>query len=163
MEPKRRHIDLKRWEEYTESEKVELLAHWWYYFGKMIITVEELALWHSFINETPDCAWNMAVLNFTQNLTSQPIIASMRQGRFKKFSSVASAAARNIKMAARELWDDAEQVLLLNVVSTYNDPEPAVPFSDEKKMRQVSEISGIEEPTILNVDLDEIRRQAKNI
>ena len=156
-------MEMKKWKEYTTEEKTALLNHWWYYFGKMVILREEQDEWEKISRDTPDLAWDMAVMSFTHRLTSQPIILAMRQGCLEQYKAVTRRVAAELRGLASDIWYSTEARLLLNVISTYNAPEPPVPFSDEQKIQQIEQLSGIKNPTLLTVDLDEINRQMKNL
>lgn len=156
-------MEMKKWQSYTAEEKTALLNHWWYYFGKLMILHKEQEEWENISSRTPDTAWNMAVLNYTQRMTSQPIVMAMRNGALNQLMDMANKVASESKKKSPAVWAQAENGLLSNIVSTYNKPEPPVPFTDEEKIRQVEQLTGIKNSTLLNIDLDEINKQMKNM
>lgn len=43
-------LELKNWNEYTIYEQKELLNHWWFYYGKMLYTAEELKRFNEMVD-----------------------------------------------------------------------------------------------------------------
>lgn len=152
-------IEKKRWECYTREEKHELLNHWWYYFGKMLVTREEYMEFVKLAESNPDTVWSIAVLCFGQGLTSQPLIFAMRHGRLEEFISVSCDLSKRLSTARDPYWRFLEDGLLDNLVPTYNNPEPDVPFSEGEKRKQIEALTGVKNPTLVTVDLDELGRQ----
>lgn len=155
----RKTIDKKPWNCYTAKEKVNLLNHWWSYFGKMMVTLAEYLDFLKLAESTPDTIWDIAILSFSQNMTTQPLISAMRQNELAKLITMSCAAAKEIKALSPEEWSNLEDCLLDNLVPTYNDPEPSIPFTDEEKRRQIEEITGVKNPTVVTIDMDELGRQ----
>lgn len=153
---KRKTIDKKSWDCYTEEEKVDLLNHWWFYFGKMMFTMQEYSKFLKLIESTPDTVWDIAILSFSQNMTTQPLISAMRQNELAKLIISSCAVVKKIKALSPEGWSSLEDCLLDNLVPTYNDPEPSIPFTDEEKRRQLESITGVKNPTVITIDTDEL-------
>lgn len=64
-------MELKKWDQYSDQEKYELLFHWWFYYGKMIITEEENREFQELARCFPNQIMNFATLSYIVGKSSQ--------------------------------------------------------------------------------------------
>lgn len=57
-------LELKNWNEYTIYEQKELLNHWWFYYGKMLYTAEELKRFNEMVDQNPYQILSIAIISY---------------------------------------------------------------------------------------------------
>jgi hypothetical protein len=122
-------MELKKFNDYTKDEQKKLLLHWWHYFGKVLYSLDELNQFNSMIDKNSNEVMMMAVLAYIYKQTSQPIIASMREGKIEEFRAILPILDEEPK-EIKEYFEKQELNLLTQIVKTYNNPEPDVPFGN---------------------------------
>ncbi len=131
-------MKLKKWNQYSDQEKYELLFHWWFYYGKMVITQEENEAFQELAKRFPDQIMNFATLSYVQGKSSQPLIQMMRENQLENVLSVATMSMENFQQNAT--FCRAREGLLSNLVQTYNHPEPSVPMSKAEIDQQLRDM-----------------------
>lgn len=129
-------MKVKKWKEYTIEEKGELLNHWWYYFGKSLISLQDWIEFDKLTKTNTDQLFDVALFSYTQGESSQLLLEATRSRRTPAILKYCSSS--DIK---RQIGDQ-EDAFLKILVSTYNSPEPNVPMSEEQLMDGLNDIFG---------------------
>lgn len=129
-------MKVKKWKEYTIEEKGELLNHWWYYFGKSLISPQDWIEFDKLTKTNADQLFDIALFSYTQGESSQLLLEAMRSRRTAAILKYCSSS--DIK---RQIGDQ-EDAFLKILVSTYNSPEPNVTMSEEQLIEGLNDIFG---------------------
>ena len=132
-------MEVKKFSEYSEEEKRELLNHLWHYYGKHIYTFEDLTNYNRFVKSNSNQLFDLAVFTSFGGLNFQTtVLMAMRKNslhelfnRIPKFEKGSLEERKHEAIALK---------LLSEIVSTYNRPEPSVPMSEEQIKEQVTRL-----------------------
>ncbi|NCC70897.1 hypothetical protein EOM09_04915 [bacterium] len=119
-------MEIKKFNDYTEGERKELLLHWWHYYGKGIYTFAELEKFMEMIDQNSEQVMMIAVLSYAHNMTSEPILAAMRNNDLDGLlNSLPVLEKQNDEF--KTCYAKAEDLILGMLVKTHDNPEPPVP------------------------------------
>ena len=135
-----KNIEIKDWKEYTDEEKKELLNHWWHYYGKIIYTFDEWELFNELVDKNSNKMMELAVAGFIYGVTSQPLITAMRKNQVDELLATLPNLNEIEDKEFIENYERAKNLLILQLVGSYNQPEPDIPMNDEDVIGQVKEI-----------------------
>ncbi len=128
-------MEIKEWNLYTKEEKKDILNHWWYYYGKLLITFDEIEEFNRLLDSNTEDIYVSALMGYVQGLSSQVLIAAMRQGRVEEYFKILPNVEDDEKL--KEVFKAISKDFLNEVVGTLNNPEPSVPMSDEEIIKQL--------------------------
>ena len=135
----RTNLDVKRFNEYTKDEQMEIMFHWWHYYGKLPLTFDEMDKFKRLMDEDMEFVKNAALIAWARESASQDLVRAMRgdlDGFKKQITEL--AASKEFK----DIEEFLESTFIEEVVRTYNNPEPAVAMSDEQIRDGLAEIFG---------------------
>lgn len=135
-----KNIEIKDWKEYTDEEKKELLNHWWHYYGKIIYTFDEWELFNELVDKNSNKMMELAVAGFIYGVTSQPLITAMRKNQVDELLATLPNLNEIEDKEFIENYERAKNLLILQLVGSYNQPEPDIPMNDEDVIGQVKKI-----------------------
>ena len=133
-------MEIKRFNEYTKDEQVELLNHWWNYYGKTPYNITELEQFNKLLEEDIEFVRKCALVAYTGGVASQDIINAWRNGVFPKYQ--ASINKFTASDAFKENEEEIEEDFIAEMVKSYNDPEPDVPFAADQIMECIESLIG---------------------
>ena len=133
-----RSIVLKNWDSYSIEEKVSLLMHWFYYYGKRLFTLEELKDYQNLCMVDPDRMFKVAVTDFIVDGSGPvTVLEAMRQNMLDElFKIIEMPETEDIK----DTYEAYGQVLNEELVKTYNFPQQSIPMTEEEIFEQITEI-----------------------
>ena len=136
----RKNIEIKEWKEYTDEEKKELLNHWWHYYGKVVYTFDEWEKFNELVDKNSNKMMELAVAGFIYGITSQPLIAAMRKNQVDELLATLPNLNEIEDEEFIENYKEAKNLLISQLVGSYNQPEPDIPMNNEEVIEQVKEI-----------------------
>ena len=150
-------MEFKKFNEYSQNEKEELLMHWFHYYGKILVTVEEIEKFYELVKSDSNLIKDAAMVAYVLGESSQGIINAMRTNNLDNYfedikSYVTSARYRTIA-------EEAEDMFFEQVVDTYNNPEPSVKMSEEQFMESLNAIVGMDCGAYTVVDVSVINKE----
>lgn len=128
------NIEVKKWEEYTPEEKSALLNHWFTYYGGMLIRFDELCQFYDLAKTRQDEIFASIMLSLIANDTMQSnyLLTCMRGhivdilfDKVKEFMHPTEDLV--------EICDGLKDMIVEELVKTYNNPEPAIPLNLDPK------------------------------
>lgn len=133
-------MKIKEWKDYSISEKNRLLHHWWYYYGKLIITLEEQQKFNELVDKDSDQVFALAVASYVHGESSQPLIYAMRANKVEALMATIQKTESIIDEKVKNTFSLAENKLIIEIVRTYNNPQPSIPMSDNIIVEQIKGI-----------------------
>ena len=76
---------IKKFDEYSKEELVELFNHWWRYYGKIPYKMEEVERFNKMLDEDSDFVRKCALIAYTGGVGSQDMIKAWRDDAFDKY------------------------------------------------------------------------------
>ena len=130
-------MDIKTFDSYSDEERVTLLMHWWYYYGKVIINFGECMQFYDLVKKDSRFMMDVALCSYVDGKSSQYLIEAMRNGKVGEYLGTVKESTKlpSYKKTVSEL----EKPFLTEVVGTYNNPEPSIPFTIEDIVSQTVE------------------------
>jgi hypothetical protein len=122
-------MEIKEYEEYTKEEKIELLNHWFYYYGKVPFTPEEWISVRELIETNPDRIFDYIAISNIVNRTIAPtlLLQAMASNELDKLFEVVPRV-EDLNESMQGPYKETFKVVFDSIVHTYNNPEPAVPM-----------------------------------
>ena len=77
-------MEVKKWSEYSESEKQTLLNHLFTYYGKLIFNLEELEMFSYLTSKIPDTLFKIFVSSYLVGENGQTIILEVLRNEKEK-------------------------------------------------------------------------------
>lgn len=127
-------------DEYTIDEKSTLMRFWWYYYGKVVISLKEWETFNSLVETNLDDVLTVAVIALMYNKSSQDIISAMRENKLDKLFR--RALKIRTKLEKKGKFDVLLNQFFTLVVDAYNNPEPNIPMDGDVIEEQISQIVG---------------------
>lgn len=134
-------IEIKTWKEYTPKEQSELLQHWWYYYGKMMITLAEWEQFNHLVEKDSSKVLAIAVASYIHGIGSQPLVMAMRENKVDELLASLPEIEEMEDEEFKRLYTQSENCLISMLVRTYNNPEPSLPMEPEVMVEQVTGIA----------------------
>ena len=128
-------MDLKKWEEYTNEEKTEILMHWYHYYGKTMYTLENMEYFKKVSTENADKIMHIITTGYDYRATKNgpdPAIVMHETVRYPFFMELLLEECPDISTlskAERTSFETSMANLVAEFVETYNNPQPAVPMT----------------------------------
>lgn len=119
----------KLWEEYSLEDKADILNFWFYYYGGVIVTLDEIEKFRELAKERPDDIFNYIVTSsFVQNtIQTNVLVACMRQDKLDElFATVINY--EKLEENEKEYFRGLRKDLITAIVKAYHKPEPPVPM-----------------------------------
>lgn len=132
-------MEKKKFNEYSAEDKEALLMHWWYYYGKLLVNLEEFETFHDYVLRDSEAIKDAAVLAYIAGESSQAMIGAMRAGKMDEFL----AEIKKLKANNQYVYDCAEKAFIDEIVGTYNKPEANVPMDESEICAQLTEMIGV--------------------
>lgn len=149
-------MEKKDLELYTEEERQELLRHWWSYYGKMLITLEENDQFLKLVEKDSKMMMDAALVSYAGGVSSQFLILAMRNGALDSYLKMVSEIANSDTYKSDRKMIEASFIDL--IVDSYNNPEPAVPFTLDQIVEQLIDIYASTNSEDKSEDRDEEKR-----
>lgn len=122
-------MEKKKFNEYTKDEKIKILDFWFYYYGKDLVTLDEIHQFEELSAVNPDRIFDYIAVSYVVNGTIAPsvLLTSMRMDKLDElFEAVPSIASLDEKM--QEAYSGMYYDLVDAIVKDMNNPEPAIPM-----------------------------------
>lgn len=148
-------LDWKSFDEYTQEEKETILNHWFYYYGKSIITMKELELFNELVKNKTNMVWDIAVISYIDGYSSYGLLNAMRSNSLEEyFETIRKKKEDYYNFPPKKTYYFWKQNKLISeIVRTYNNPEPAVEMEFSQIVEQLLEIYGMEGNDLDNATL----------
>ena len=78
-------MEFKKFNEYSQNEKEELLMHWFHYYGKILVTVEEIEKFYELVKSDSNLIKDAAMVAYVLGESSQGIINAMRTNNLDNY------------------------------------------------------------------------------
>lgn len=155
----RTNLDVKRFNEYTKDEQMEIMFHWWHYYGKLPLSFTEMDKFKNLMEEDMEFVKNAALIAWARESASQDLVRAMRtdlEGYRKHVMELASSKE------FKEVEELLENTFIEEVVRTYNNPEPSVPMSEEQLHAGLEEIFGadVSDAQIINISMNDLEQDS---
>lgn len=153
-------MEIKKFDDYTEEEKRALLNHWWYYYGKQLISLDVVEKFNELLVDDLEFVKNVALIGYIMKKTSQDLIMAIKSGTIDELKDTVDKVVSSKEFLHIE--EELEKAFLEEVVGTYNNPEPPVPFSKDQIISLLhEEVRGLVGPncTVISVDLNDLMKQ----
>ena len=133
-------MEKKKFDQYTKEEKIKILEFWFYYYGKTLVTLDEIHEIDELIETNPDRIFDYIAISYLANKTIAPtvLLQSMAMGELEKlFDSV--PRIEDMDVSIQDNYRDFYYGLVDEIVHDMNNPQPSVPMdiiitaSDEPK------------------------------
>ena len=98
-------MEVKKWSEYSESEKQTLLNHLFTYYGKLIFNLEELEMFSYLTSKIPDTLFKIFVSSYLVGENGQTIILEVLRNEKRR------APARRFLRSFRRITVDKTRQL----------------------------------------------------
>lgn len=135
----RENLEIKKFSEYTSDEQMEILFHWWHYYGKLPLTFPEMEKFKELLDNDIEFVKNAALIAWARESASQDLVRAMR-------TNLEGYRTHIMELASSKEFKDVEEILestfIEEVVRTYNNPEPSIPMSEEQLLSGLVEIFG---------------------
>ena len=129
-------MEIKKWNLYSKDEKKNILNHWWHYYGKLLVSFDEIEQFQNLLDSNIEEIYVTALCSYLKGLSSQVLIAAMRQGKIEElFKSLPNI--NTFDKEINEAFEALSDEFLNEVVNTLNNPEPDIPMSEEEIIRQL--------------------------
>ena len=136
----RTSLDVKKFSEYTKDEQMEIMFHWWHYYGKLPLSFAEMDKFKKLMDEDMDFVKNAALIAWARESASQDLVRAMRTDLTGYRKHVNELAASKEFMDIEEIL---ESTFIEEVVRTYNNPEPSIPMTEDQLIAGLAEMFGI--------------------
>ena len=134
-------MEKKKWEEYTKEEKCELLTHTFYYYGKLMFSLADFEDYQKLCEKRADDVFKTIVLGFVMNAGGPTLILNaIHAGKAEELLSSYKDVVKTYHIE-KEFEDYCEGVLV-DIVKTFKNPEPAIPLSEEQIIDSIEGITG---------------------
>lgn len=137
-------MEKKSWDKYTNKEQEELLLHWWHYYGKDIYTLAEREEVVKLITKQPNEMLTLATIAYIDGVTTRPLLAAIRTNQVEKLFQDIEQKAENPSI--KDALVAAADILLDELVATYNNPEPDIPLEQDELLKQLEKLIQPEQP-----------------
>ena len=120
----------KKWNEYSSEEKSNILNFWFYYYGGVLVTLDEIERFRKLAMTKQDEIFNYITTSFIVNNTIQTnvLVAAMRQDKVEElFKSLIDEKQLEDKLRIR--LEATKDSLIKEIVHSYLFPEPPVPMN----------------------------------
>ena len=132
-------MQIKEWNEYTEDEKSSLLTHWFHYYGKLVYTLDELEKFQDLTKKDSNKMFSAAVACYISGGNSSLLLTGLRQDG-EKFIDVAGNRGGDLRDKNEEEYEAIASSFIEEIVTTYNNPKPDIPLTEEELLRQLGDI-----------------------
>ncbi len=120
----------KKWNEYSGEEKSNILNFWFYYYGGVLVTLEEIEKFRQLAMTRQDEIFNYIVTSFLFHNTIQTnvLVAAMRQDKTEElFKCLLDEKQLDDELRIRV--EATKDCLIKEIVHSYLFPEPPVPMN----------------------------------
>lgn len=149
-------MEIKQFDEYTKEEIKNLLFFWFRYYGKKAFTFEEYDKFMQMVEKEPTVMFETAAILYHNGCGSTPLLDAMR-GANQELTHYLKGATTLSNINKLYLKRD----FIDEIVTSYNNPEPAISADDQKLDQQIRELTGIPYKNISRVDLSKIDEELK--
>lgn len=132
-------MEIKKFNEYSKNEQSELLMHWWYYYGKMPITLAEQDKFMELVEQDPNLIKNVALIAYARGEASQGLVQAIRRSKLEGFLDNVREISTTLEFEDYE--EELESEFIKEMVGTINKPEPNVPMSEEQILETLRQLS----------------------
>lgn len=112
-------MELKKFNDYTAKEQKELLLHWYFYYGKIPVNLQEIQTFESLVDKNPRQIMEIAVASYIIGMTSEGLVMAIRNNQFDELlGTLPNLADANERFMRR--YQSLENALLSELIKTYN-------------------------------------------
>lgn len=153
-------LEIKKFSEYTKDEQMEIMFHWWHYYGKLPLSFDEMDKFKKLMDEDIEFVKNAALIAWARESASQDLVRAMRgdlDGYKKQIRELASSKE------FKDVEELLESTFIEEVVRTYNNPEPSIPMSDEQLRDGLAEIFGnaSKDVQVIHISMNDLEDEEK--
>lgn len=151
----RENLEIKRFSEYTKDEQMEIMFHWWHYYGKLPLSFDEMDKFKKLMDRDIEFVKNAALIAWARESASQDLVRAMR-------TDLEWYRKHVMELASSKEFKDVEELLestfIEEVVRTYNNPEPSVPMTEEQILSGLAEMFGdeVKDAKIINISGEDL-------
>ena len=119
----------KTWEEYTKDEQTTLLNHWVYYYGGILMTLQDFSDFRILSSTRQDEIFNhiVTILLFKNTIQSSLLVTCMREGSINDLFAH-SLKREDLTEETKPIYDSARKFLSAELINTFINPAPPVPM-----------------------------------
>lgn len=132
-------MELKKWVDYSLIEKENLLGHLFNYYGKSLFNLKELEMYTYLSGMIPDTLFKIFLRSHLNGLNGQTLILEVLREEKGVQSTLLKEKANDYDTKDIEEY---EGEFLAEVVKTFNNPQPAIPLSNEEIDQQLAKMFG---------------------
>ena len=70
-------LEIKKWEEYKIEEKKKILNHWYSYYGRIIVSLEEWQTFLGLLDYNIEEVYKVAVMSYIHNIGPQVLVTAI--------------------------------------------------------------------------------------
>ena len=148
-------MEKKVFGEYTLDEKEALLMHWWYYYGKLLVNLDEMNSFHEMVLTNPEQIYKCAIVSYLLGYSSQGLISAMRNGGVDEYYEIVNEIYE--RKEYKDISNLVENAFIEELVSTYNKPEPNVAMSEEEIVSQIITMMNNGSKEVERVNANDVR------
>ena len=128
-------MEVKKFSEYNDEEKREILNHLWHYYWKELYSLDELERYNNIISINSDKLFDLAMATYIgKNNYQQVVLATIRTNSLNLLLGKLPNFEEGTVLKSE--YEKACLIFLEEVVRTYNNPEPDIPMSEEEIISQ---------------------------
>lgn len=133
-------MEIKKWNDYNPEEKIKLLQHWWYYYGKVLITLAEWQHFSQLVKKDSNSIFLIAVTSYISGKGSQYLVLAIRDNRVNELITALQKVEETADEHFKTEYTRAENSFISMLVGSYNNPKPSVPMEPSVMAEQFEEI-----------------------
>lgn len=120
------------WEEYSREEKIALLNHWVFYYGGIIMDLEDLNSFRKLSLTRQDDIFNHIVTNyiFRNTIQSNMLIHFLREGKIDELLS-SSVSINDFSEDKKDVYLDVRNEICNEIVNSFIKPKKSEPMDIE--------------------------------
>lgn len=88
-------MELKKYNEYSDEEKRELLFHWWHYYGKTVCSLGVMRRFTQMVYDDVDEMFKIGLFSFMNGNNGKDFIEAIKSGRVYEYRDMVSRVSAN--------------------------------------------------------------------
>lgn len=141
-------MELKKYNEYTDKEKKELLFHWWRYYGRTVCSLGVMKKFIDMVSDDIDKVFEIGLVSFVKGDNGKGLISALRDDSVEEYYEEVKELLEDDSVNTKRT--DIEDIFLEMLVSSYENKEDYV-MSHNEYVAGVMSILG-EDDDILTSD-----------
>lgn len=88
-------MELKKYDEYSDEEKRELLFHWWHYYGKTVCSLGVMRRFTQMVYDDVDEMFKIGLFSFVVGNNGKDFIEAIKSGRVYEYRDMVKRVSSN--------------------------------------------------------------------